>query len=305
MVFQDPFGSLNPRHRVGDLIGEPLVVHGVRRREEARGRTAGLVGLRPMRGERYPHEFSGGQRQRIAIARALALSPKLLVADEPVSALDVSIQSQIINLIAELRRKLGLSMLFISHDLSRHPACQRPHRGDVSRPDRRDRRRRGAFSRSPQHPYTQALISAVPRPPGEPKRERIVLEGDLPDPSAPAARLRVPWPLPPRHAALLGGPAGTRPARGSGRRRLGQRRLGQRLPSPRAVMSKSLEILADAAFSPVIEAIAVGPHPRRRARHRRREWRPRDARGRPRADRAHRRMRCGATPCSTSPRLPR
>ena len=120
MVFQDPFGSLNPRHRVARIVGEPLVIHGAAARAAA---PSGWATDRPRRAaraarDRYPHEFSGGQRQRIAIARALALSPKLLVADEPVSALDVSIQSQIINLIADLRRKLGLAMLFISHDLS-------------------------------------------------------------------------------------------------------------------------------------------------------------------------------------------
>ncbi|MCP8936959.1 ATP-binding cassette domain-containing protein [Alsobacter sp. SYSU M60028] len=184
MVFQDPFGSLNPRHRVSTIVGEPLVVHGVAGVKARVAELLDMVGLPPDSGSRFPHEFSGGQRQRIAIARALALSPKLLVADEPVSALDVSIQSQIINLIAELRRKLSLSMIFISHDLSviRHVSDRIAvmylgrivETGDAA----------DIFAR-PAHPYTQALLSAVPTAPGQPKRERIVLEGDLPDPSAP------------------------------------------------------------------------------------------------------------------------
>ncbi len=184
IVFQDPFGSLNPRHKVRTLIGEPLTVHGEPGVPERVAEMLALVGLPADAGDRYPHEFSGGQRQRIAIARALSLSPKLLVADEPVSALDVSIQSQIINLIADLRKRLSLSMLFISHDLSviRHVSdriavmylgriVEIGPAADV-------------FER-PAHPYTQALLSAVPVRPGAARRERIVLEGDLPDPSAP------------------------------------------------------------------------------------------------------------------------
>lgn len=189
MVFQDPFGSLNPRHTVGAIVGEPLAIHGM---PGGKARVAELldqVGLPADAAGRYPHEFSGGQRQRIAIARALALGPKLLVADEPVSALDVSIQSQIINLIGDLRRAYGLAMIFISHDLSviRHvsdriavmylgriveigPAAQ--------------------VFEAPAHPYTRALLSAVPRRPGAARpagqpRERIILHGDLPDPSSP------------------------------------------------------------------------------------------------------------------------
>ena len=187
IVFQDPFGSLNPRHSVGAILAEPLEIHGYgdRRARAARVRDLlALVGLPPDAGERYPHEFSGGQRQRIAIARALALEPRLLIADEPVSALDVSIQSQILNLLAELRARLNLAMLFISHDLSviRHVSdrigvmyfgklVEIGPAADV-------------FAR-PAHPYTQALLSAVPKPVPGAKRERILLEGELPDPAHP------------------------------------------------------------------------------------------------------------------------
>ena len=184
IIFQDPFGALNPRHKVATLIGEPLTIHGVPDRAARVAELLDLVGLPADSGGRYIHEFSGGQRQRIAIARALALSPKLLVADEPVSALDVSIQSQIINLIAGLKRQMGLAMLFISHDLSvvRHVAgriavmylgriVEIGPAADV-------------FDR-PAHPYTQALLSAVPQPPGAAKRARILLEGELPDPTDP------------------------------------------------------------------------------------------------------------------------
>ena len=184
IVFQDPFGSLNPRHKVRTLIGEPLTVHGEAGVRERVAEMLALVGLPADAGDRYPHEFSGGQRQRIAIARALSLSPKLLVADEPVSALDVSIQSQIINLIADLRKRLSLSMLFISHDLSviRHVSDRIAvmYLGRIVEIGAAA----DVFER-PSHPYTQALLSAVPVRPGEARRERIVLEGDLPDPSAP------------------------------------------------------------------------------------------------------------------------
>jgi peptide/nickel transport system ATP-binding protein/oligopeptide transport system ATP-binding protein len=167
MVFQDPFGSLNPRHRVGHILAEPLIVHGEKDRavRDARAKELlAMVGLPAASVTRYPHEFSGGQRQRIAIARALALQPRLIIADEPVSALDVSIQSQIINLIADLRAQLGLSLIFISHDLSvvRHVS------------DRIAVMRAGAIVEigpaeavftQPQQDYTRTLLAAIPRMP--------------------------------------------------------------------------------------------------------------------------------------------
>jgi len=186
MIFQDPFGSLNPRHKIGTIVGEPLAVHGVGGARARVGELLDLVGLGAVAASRFPHEFSGGQRQRIAIARALALSPKLIVADEPVSALDVSIQSQIINLIVDLRARLGLSMLFVSHDLSvvRH-VCDRVavmYLGKIVEMGPTER-----IFAAPRHPYTQALLSAIPRPPGStaPTRPRIVLQGEIPDPADP------------------------------------------------------------------------------------------------------------------------
>jgi ABC-type glutathione transport system ATPase component len=162
MVFQDPFGSLNPRHKVIDIIAEPLVIHGEAGARERARELLAMVGLPAEAGARYPHEFSGGQRQRIAIARALALKPKLVIADEPVSALDVSIQSQIINLISDLKAEFGLSMIFISHDLSviRHVS------------DRVAVMRHGEFVETgpvadvlerPRHAYAQALVAAIPK----------------------------------------------------------------------------------------------------------------------------------------------
>lgn len=186
MIFQDPFGSLNPRHKVGTIVGEPFAVHGIGGGRERVGELLDLVGLGAEAAARFPHEFSGGQRQRIAIARALALSPKLIVADEPVSALDVSIQSQIINLIVDLRARLGLSMLFVSHDLSvvRH-VCDRVavmYLGRIVEIGSTER-----IFAAPRHPYTQALLSAIPRPPGStaPIQPRIVLQGEIPDPADP------------------------------------------------------------------------------------------------------------------------
>jgi len=187
IIFQDPFGSLNPRHKVGTIIGEPLVVHRVGTQQERKARVAellALVGLPDNAADRFPHEFSGGQRQRIAIARALALSPKLLVADEAVSALDVSIQSQIINLIAKLQKQLSLSILFISHDLSviRHVSDRIAvmYLGRIVEIGPAEE-----IMEAPLHPYTQALLSAIPRPGVGRGAGRIVLEGELPDPANP------------------------------------------------------------------------------------------------------------------------
>ncbi len=182
VVFQDPFGALNPRHKVGHILAEPLIVQGIPNREARVAEVLGLVGLPDSAAERYPHEFSGGQRQRIAIARALVLNPKLIVADEAVSALDVSVQSQILNLIASLRRKLGLSILFISHDLSviRHVSDRIAvmYLGRIVETGPTE-----AVIAAPRHPYTQALLSAVPHL-GR-RQGRIRLEGEVPDPANP------------------------------------------------------------------------------------------------------------------------
>ena len=188
MVFQDPFGSLNPRHTVGRIVGEPLVVHGRPNRRERVAELLDLVGLPQEAARRLPHEFSGGQRQRIAIARALALDPKVVVADEAVSALDVSIQSQIVNLLLDLRDRLGLAMIFISHDLSvvRHVSdrIMVMYLGRaVEVAPARD------LFKAAQHPYTKALISAIPRIPGHDtlgeRTARVALDGEVPDPKHP------------------------------------------------------------------------------------------------------------------------
>jgi oligopeptide/dipeptide ABC transporter ATP-binding protein len=189
IVFQDPFSSLNPRMTAGDIVGEPLLVHGVaHRRERAQqvGQLFERVGLRPAQMANYPHQFSGGQRQRICIARALALGPKLIVGDEPVSALDVSIQAQVINLLMDLQRERQLSYLFISHNLAvvehiSHRIAVMYLGRIVEQADTRT-----IFTRA-QHPYTEALLSAVPVPDPAVKRHKRVLQGDVPSPVNPPA----------------------------------------------------------------------------------------------------------------------
>ena len=187
IIFQDPFSSLDPRMTAGNIVGEPLRVHGVGRRGERRDQVAQLferVGLRRGQMDNYPHQFSGGQRQRIGIARALALNPRLIIGDEPVSALDVSIQAQVINLLMDLQRDLGLGYLFISHNLAvvehiSHKIAVMYLGRLVEYADKR------TIFTSPKHPYTEALLSAVPVPDPAIKRRKLVVQGDVPSPMRP------------------------------------------------------------------------------------------------------------------------
>jgi oligopeptide/dipeptide ABC transporter ATP-binding protein len=192
MIFQDPFASLNPRSTVARILEEPMLVHRTAARAERKARVAALmqrVGLRPEQGARLPHEFSGGQRQRIGIARALALSPKLVICDEPVSALDVSVRAQVLNLLAELRDEMGLAYLFISHDLAvvRHIADRIAvmYLGRIVEVGPA-----AAVWSGPLHPYTEALLSAVPSTRATHRRTRLPLDGDLPSPLDPPSGCR-------------------------------------------------------------------------------------------------------------------
>ncbi|MDT5124418.1 MAG: peptide/nickel transport system ATP-binding protein [Mycobacterium sp.] len=201
MIFQDPYASLNPRKRVSQIIGEPMELHGLAGGRDTNARVRDLldrVGLPPEHADRFPHEFSGGQRQRIGIARALALRPKLIIADEPVSALDVSVQAQIVNLLKDLQDEFGLSYLFVAHDLGvvRHVSDRVAvmYLGKVV-----ESARAADLYQQPLHPYSTALLSAVPIP--DPKlnaqRERLILEGDVPSPIDPPPgchfHTRCPW----------------------------------------------------------------------------------------------------------------
>lgn len=189
MIFQDPFSSLNPRMSILDIVGEPLLVHGMRNRAERTERVAELLRLVGLRSEylnRYPHAFSGGQRQRVGIARALALNPSLVVADEPVSALDVSVQAQILNLLLDLQGELGLTYLFVAHDLSvvKHISDRVAvmYVGQIVEVSDRDR-----LFQSPKHPYTAALLSSVPRPDPRLRTEHAPLAGEVANPADPPA----------------------------------------------------------------------------------------------------------------------
>ena len=192
IIYQDPYSSLNPRKRIEDLVEEPLIIHGIKNKKERRDKVKWVlesVGIRPEQSERYPHEFSGGQRQRIVIARSLILQPKLIVADEPLSALDVSIQAQIINLLKELQDKFSLTYLFISHDLSVVEfICDRiavMYLGRIVEVAiKKD------FYQQPLHPYSKALLFAAPVPNPKVSRKRLFLKGDVPSPINPPTGCR-------------------------------------------------------------------------------------------------------------------
>jgi oligopeptide/dipeptide ABC transporter ATP-binding protein len=187
IIFQDPFSSLDPRSPVGNSVGEGLKIHGVRDADERHERVLEMleiVGLEPYHARRFPHEFSGGQRQRIGIARALIMKPKFVVADEPVSALDVSVQAQVLNLLKELQRDLGLTLLFIAHNLAvvEHISDRVAvmYLGSIVEITDRD-----SLYSNPRHPYTEALLSAIPVPDPTLRRKRVILEGDVPSPLKP------------------------------------------------------------------------------------------------------------------------